>query len=106
MDAVGAMRNYPLGGRKVRPGEGRRHRSRARVLALHIGPRRPPTRGLRLRLGVVACAEKGRTVCDASGIGSPLAATRPPLLCDLRVLAHEMGGYLSQVKSSQVKSSQ
>ena len=62
MDAVAcwgdAMRNYPLGGRKVRPGDGRRHRSRARVLALHIGPRRPPTGGLRLRLGVAVCAEK------------------------------------------------
>ena len=39
MDAVGAMMNYPLGGRKVRPGEGRRHRSCARLLTLHIGPK-------------------------------------------------------------------
>ena len=69
---------------------------------LHIGSRRPPKGGLRLRLDAAASAEKGITVFDVPGIGSPLAATRPPLLCHLRVSVHGMGDLQSQVKSSQV----
>ena len=102
MDAVGARMDYPRGGRCERSGPGKGgDTDPVRVCGPCISDqRRPPTGRLRLRLGAAARAEKGVTVCDASGIGLLLAATRPPLLCHLRVSAHGMGDLPSQVKSS------
>ena len=97
----GAMKNYPLGGRCERPGPGKGGGTDpARACTSCISDQDVlPKGGLRLRLDAAASAEKGITVFDVPGIGSPPAATRPPLLCHLHVSAHGMGHLQSQVKS-------